>query len=527
MATFNTRIQNRIDTWATWIDVNPTPLAGEICIATVPAETGAVKQEPAVLIKIGDGERDFKNLPILTAKAGNVSDWALADSKPAYEAGEIGGIDAYIAAYVNDQMGISVDTDTQYRLVKVDDYNYKLQSKEKADTAWTDVIGSAFVIPEYDDTALTNRIAAVEGDLTDLKGTGDGSIAKLISDAIAALDLANTYAAKTHDHEIGEVNGLTEALAGKQAAGDYATRGEAQGYANAKDAAIEAAQSAANKAQEDIDALELVVGTPAEDKTVVEMIQGAQTALDAVAGRVAATEGALTTLTANADTIGSVDYKIAQAVASIVENPDETMNSINELVIWCSDHATDALALNNQVSANKEDIADLATLIGNLPEGSVSTDVVGYIGEAIAALSIGDYAKATELGAAVERIVAIEGKMTTIEGKVATIEGDYLKTADKEELSGDIAEVDGKFASYSTTEQVNAAIKVEADRASGVEDALSGRLDALEAIDHTTYAKDADLAAVAKSGNIAALTQTAGEHIIFACGNAAGWDEQT
>lgn len=51
------------------------------------------------------------------------------------------------------------------------------------------------------------------------------------------------------------------ALAGKQAAGDYATKTEAQGYADAKDSAIAAAKKAGDDAQADVDALKQYVGT--------------------------------------------------------------------------------------------------------------------------------------------------------------------------------------------------------------------------------------------------------------------------
>ena len=51
------------------------------------------------------------------------------------------------------------------------------------------------------------------------------------------------------------------ALAGKQAAGDYATKTEAQGYADAKDSAIAAAKKAGDDAQADVNALEQYVGT--------------------------------------------------------------------------------------------------------------------------------------------------------------------------------------------------------------------------------------------------------------------------
>lgn len=41
--TFNTRIKNKVDTYANWAAANPVLLAGEIAIVTVPSETGAVQ----------------------------------------------------------------------------------------------------------------------------------------------------------------------------------------------------------------------------------------------------------------------------------------------------------------------------------------------------------------------------------------------------------------------------------------------------------------------------------------------------
>lgn len=52
-------------------------------------------------------------------------------------------------------------------------------------------------------------------------------------------------------------------------------------------------------------------------------------------------------------------------------------------------------------------------------------------------------------------------------------------------------------------------------------EATNGRLNILEAIDHSLYAKDADLHAIAKSGNVKDLVQTAGDIIVFDCGTAS------
>lgn len=204
--------------------------------------------------------------------------------------------------------------------------------------------------------------------------------------------------------------------------------------ANVAVAGLQALAFKANVSESDLDAaLAAVISAKAEASDVT-----------ALGNRVTATETAIGTLNANAETEGSVDYKIAQAVAAIMENPDDTMNSIKELVDWVNEHATDALEMSNQVTTNKNDIAALTALVGNLPEGVTSTTVVDYIAEAIGALGIGDYAKTTEVTAAINNALASYYTKTEIDNKFA---GYYTKT-----------EVDGKFEDYSTTEEINGVL---------------------------------------------------------------------
>lgn len=87
-------------------------------------------------------------------------------------------------------------------------------------------------------------------------------------------------------------------------------------------------------------------------------------------------EEAIATLNGDVKTKDSVDYKIAQAIATIIENPDETINSINELVAWINQHADNALILNNQVVTNTNNINTLASLVGS---ETVETQIINVV----------------------------------------------------------------------------------------------------------------------------------------------------
>ena len=81
-STLNTRIQLKYDEHANWIENDPTLLSGEIAIDIIPADTSAVVQEPAVLLKVGDGEKKFSELPYISGIAADVYSWAKAARPP-------------------------------------------------------------------------------------------------------------------------------------------------------------------------------------------------------------------------------------------------------------------------------------------------------------------------------------------------------------------------------------------------------------------------------------------------------------
>lgn len=116
--------------------------------------------------------------------------------------------------------------------------------------------------------------------------------------------------------------------------------------------------------------------------------------------------GKLTTL------IGTDAGKSARTIANeelaaqlIPESAKESLDTLAEIAAWIQSHPDNASAMNQAITT-------LQNLVGTLPNDATSGTVVAYIKEyadgAIAALNIGDYAKAADLTAAIGRIAALE-----------------------------------------------------------------------------------------------------------------------
>ena len=111
-------------------------------------------------------------------------------------------------------------------------------------------------------------------------------------------------------------------------------------------------------------AMDAIIGTPTEGKTIVQMIEAAQTAATyddtQVKADIKANTDAIAKLNGDDKTEGSVDYKVAQEVAKIVnDNNDGNINTLNEIAAWIVSDTTGAAKMNADIAANTAAITKL------------------------------------------------------------------------------------------------------------------------------------------------------------------------
>lgn len=299
----------RGDTLSNWSTKNPVLAEREPAIVIIPADSNSGLNEPAVLLKIGDGTTAFNDLGYLSAIAGDVPAWAKAATKPTYDADEITGIDTYIETYVNEEMGISVDTDTQYTIVAVEGnaYQYKLMSKSKTDEQFATEV-AVIEIPKYDDTALAGRVTTLEGLV------GNTAVSAQIAAAIEALKLAETYEAK----------GAAAAVQGETTSTVKDVEDALNTYKTDNDAAVAAAKKAGDDAQADLNSYKTTnnEAVAAAKKAGDDAMAEAQKKVSSVAA------GDNSVTIAGTDTAPTVAAKISQDADNALELAEDGLKVI-------------------------------------------------------------------------------------------------------------------------------------------------------------------------------------------------------
>lgn len=135
--TLKTRISLLVKTFEEWQSFKDfVPLKGELCICTIPASTGAMVQEPAVLFKVGDGTTSFQTLGWSSALAADVYNWAKKENLDWEDVNDT--FKESLKSYIKTEIP---SNNFQYQIVSDGDYRWKLQRSEDGQT-WIDATGS-------------------------------------------------------------------------------------------------------------------------------------------------------------------------------------------------------------------------------------------------------------------------------------------------------------------------------------------------------------------------------------------------
>lgn len=219
----------------------------------------------------------------------------------------------------------------------------------------------------------------------------------------------------------------------------YATKTEAQGYANAKDTAIAEAKQAGTDAQTAVDTLAGKVGIVAEGKTVVKMIEEAQAAATyddtTLKGRVQAIENdylKAADKTALQDAINTEKGRM-DAFLAAAETGDAAIDTLKEIQNYIDTHGEAAATLTTKVGA-------LETAVGKAAEGeNPATGLVKDIADnkaAIAAEKKRAEDKEAELVAT--DATNLQAAKDYADGKITALGiSDYAKKTDLDTHTGD------------------------------------------------------------------------------------------
>lgn len=362
-------------------------------------------------------------------------------------------------------------------------------------------------------TAKSEAIAAAKTETeTQVKALADGQV-KTNKEAIEAIK---------DDDNIDSFADVVAELAKKQDTGDYATKTEAQGYANAKDSAISTAQAAAEAAQAKADANETAInninntesGILAQAKSHTNTEVGkVQTAVDTLGGKVGTVPegstvmGIITNIQENAyddtaiteridgieedvDTlIGTDTGKSVRTIANeelakqlIAEGADASLDSLQEIAAWIQSHPNDASAMNDAIVALQNQLKDI-----DAGEGTVKK----YVDDAITALKIGEYAKAADLTELAGRVTTLEGASVTHatkdELKAVSDSLDEYKTAHTGDYTN--TQIDNAISGAISTERqsINAELDKKVDKVDGYGLSKNDLSDALKVNYDTAY----------------------------------------
>ena len=476
----NTRVQLKYDTLANWNASTFIPKKGEVCIATVDTAQkdpkGNIITVPTLLIKVGSGAEGatFSTLPFVSAPAADVYDWAKKSEAE------------FVAGFLNMKNGETTmqslldgifATDTELTAAvaglqgQIDAINTKLGDLSKLNTTYkTDLVGAINEALQAVEVGGTGSVVSVV--VSDVEGgksyqvtQGGNNVGSAIvvpddTAAIADAKKAGTDAADALNTYKGE---MTTALGEKANTADVYSKTVMDTMLAAKADKATVEQALEGKASTSALAETNAAVALKADKSYVDTELGkkadAEAMTTALAGKV--DNATLTTeLAKKQDVIPANTYDAYGAAAQVKSDIEGTLAgySTTEQMNAELDKKVDKVEGKSLIS--DAEITRLAS-VTNYDDTAIKADIAKKADSAT---------MTTELGKKVDKV----------EGYSLVSDTEIARLADVDNY--DDAQVKADIAANTK------AITDEVARAKEAEAGLSGRIDTLEAIDHTAFA---------------------------------------
>ena len=542
----NTRVQLKYDSYANWTSTtlgedkgaNFVLKSGEIGICYLPtgySENQTIgSQPPQILFKVGNGTAKFSELPWASAKAADVYDWAKQASLPVTKVGN-GNVVATIE-WDEATKGIKFTTASVATSEGMEQLANRITTIENTYAtdaelaAAVEAINSAIALKAdktYVDAELAKKVnvsdfntfktentaaigAAKEAAIAAAKtetGTQVGALrdgaVKANADAIAAI--------KDHASVDSFADVMTE-MAKYQLSGDYATKTEAQGYANAKDGAIAEAKKAGTDAAAALEAYKT-------SNNAAVALKADQTALDAVSAvaNAAATNAALLE---EIDRAKAAEKANADAITLLTEGVDQDkVDSVKDLIAYVEEHGPEVEQMQNDITANSKAISDeatradteekrlaglISTNAGNIQKNATAIAALNAADGKVANASKADVASSLD-AAAVEQVKGIVVDKATDADTLDGHDSTYFATA-TQGAKADTAVQPAALNSYYTKTEANAEFMN-----AGEVDAKIAALNLANTYDAKGAAATAEVNAIAHANGLAVNYATAAQ----------------
>lgn len=279
------------------------------------------------------------------------------------------------------------------------------------------------------DHTTTGRVTKVENDLSALQETvAENHTAALNAAKAVQGDTTKTVAdiaaeVASNDSDISGLTGRMTAVEGvaSKAASDISS--EAERALAAEKAIQDELDATQGNVSADYNSLEKIeakikanAGNISSNDADILALQNALNGESGLAARVGANEDAIGLLNGAVTAAGSVKYTVAQEIAKVVGDGDaaDKFDTIVEIATWLSEHETDAIGMQNTITAQGGKITTIEDNLADLQETVVANASAAESAvEGLKTELIGDAESYLTLGALEDAVQAAQETATT------------------------------------------------------------------------------------------------------------------